>query len=351
MRWLWLTLWLTLTLPLSAAEFPPDVTLPMRVSTGLFVVQVDAIEDASDRFVALVDWRLSWRDARLAWAASPKLAERRELSGSAAREKLAQIWTPGIQMANLDGAPEITDEDLYLHSDGQIEWVRRLRGRFKASFDATSFPLDRQALAIDIVSPVYTLGRLNLASDQASRDFTGHAQLSLAGWTFGRVWFRPSTFTRWNGAPHSEMRIELTAQRQLAPYIFPIFVPIAAVLLVPLLSLWLNRWHAQSFVVEPFELMNVTTGGLFATIALTLAVYSVYPFLNSGENLVGRLFALNYVLLGISMLAILLLFKPQMAERPPLSPYVAREIYFFILWSMPALTLVTSIGLFLWALP
>ena len=56
-------------------------------------------------------------------------------------------------------------------------------------------------------------------------------------------------------------------------------------------------------------------GGLFAVIALNFTVNSVYQVLGSGDNPVSRLFALNYVALGVSLLVNVLLFRFGVVER------------------------------------
>lgn len=346
-------LWLLLLLVIGAGaedlrEFPAEADQPLRVGTGLFVVEVEAIEDNDDRFRAVVDWRVAWTDPRQVYAADA--GERRELTDDAAKRKLDTVWTPHIVLANLASEPEITDEDLYHYPNGHFEWIRRLRANFKTDLDHTSFPLDKQRLLMQIASPLYTVNQIVLQND-LDVEFSGHGQLELRGWEFGRLRFCPATVARWNGSIHSELEGTLPATRHVTPYVTSVFLPIAAVMLVPFLALWLNRWSGNSFAVEPFELMNVTTGGLFATIALTLAIYSVYPFLSSGANVVGRLFTLNYLLLGLAMLTILMLFKTQLNDRPWFSPYVALEAYKYISWAAPLLTLILMAAIFAWARP
>ncbi len=343
-------LWLLLAVGAWAdtREFPLEAEQPLRVGTGIFVVEVEAIADDEDRFRVVLDWRIAWTDPRQAYAADA--GERRELTDDAARDKLEKIWTPDIVLSNLAGTPEVTDEDLYHYPNGHFEWIRRMRATFKANLDHSSFPLDRQQLVFQISSPLYTLNQVVLQND-ADVEFSGHGELALRGWDFGRLRFCPGTVTRWNGTVHAQLEGTLPAKRQVGSYISSVFLPILAVTLVPLLALWLNRWKDQTFAVEPFELMNVTAGGLFATIALTLAIYSVYPFLSSGENVVGRLFTVNYLLLGLSMLTILMLFKTQLNDRPWFSPYVALETFKFISWAAPVLTFIATVAIFAWAWP
>lgn len=86
-------------------------------------------------------------------------------------------------------------------------------------------------------------------------------------------------------------------------------------LLIPLLAIWLNRVEDGAFQIETFELVNIIIGGLFAVIALNFTVNSVYEVLESGDNPINRLFALNYVTLAVSLAVNLLLFRFRVVER------------------------------------
>ena len=350
----WFLIWLLLAASTWAQAEPPRDSLPVWVSVGLSVGQVSEIQETTGQFTATCDLRLAWQDPRLSFVDSGRGERRREFGGRRALIQLAKMWDPGIQISNLRGAPlaeQVVDQTIWIGSEGQVEWIRRLRGSFHANYDTANFPLDRQSLTFDFLSAEYNRHSVLLTTDQSSQHFSQGQPVDLPGWRLGRTVFRSDFVSHWNGSTHSSVTASLPAGRRAAPYIAPIFTPLTATLLVPMLALWLNRWKQDNFQVEPFELMNITVGGLFATIALTLAIYSSYPFLSSGNNAVGRLFALNFWLLAFSTLVILGLFKTQLSERPLFSPFVAHELYRAICWGMPAATLTLVLGLFLTASP
>lgn len=333
---------------------PTRDNLPIRVTVGLYVVKIEEIREAQGSFSATCDMRLAWQDSRLAFDAKQAGVGRREFGGRRALAQLSQMWDPGIKLSNLRGAAiadQVVDQTLWIDAQGRVEWIRRLRGEFDAHFDSANFPVDDQWLSFNFLAADYNRHSVLLGTDQASQQFSQGVTPTLPGWRLGRTVFSSDFVSHWNGSTHSTVLGQLPASRQAAPYIAPIFTPLMATLLVPMLAIWLNRWKDNGFQVEPFELMNITVGGLFATIALTLAIYSSYPFLSSGNNVVGRLFTLNFVMLALATIVILGLFKTQISERPFLSPYVAREIYRAISWLMPVVTLVAVLALFLSALP
>lgn len=357
MRALFLALFLWLGLgPLACQEkleeMPPGVMLPIPVSLGLRVIRVDDIREAEGTFEATIDLRLSWTDPRLAFDSSREGLRRRLYGGRLAHKKMAEIWDPGIGFENLDDQQgQVVDEALWIDEDGMVEWVRRYRGQFQASFDVSNFPIDRQVLPFEFLSAEHDRHQVLLVEDAAALAFSSAAPVMFEGWNVGIAEVVSDLVTHWNGTTHSQIRYAITVQREPGDYIAPIFTPIAAVLLVPILAIWLNRWHDHRFAIESFEFMNIAVGGLFATIALTLAVYSSYPFLADGRNVVGRLFTLNYVLLAVAGVIILVLFRSQRGHHPPFSPGVALEIFRAACWIMPAVAVTAVAAIVITALP
>jgi hypothetical protein len=122
-----------------------------------------------------------------------------------------------------------------------------------------------------------------------------------------------------------------------------------ASLLIPLLGIWLNRVEDGVFQIETFEFVNLIVGGLFAVIALNFTVNSTYQVLGSGDNPVSRLFALNYVALGISLMINVLMFRFNVVGRW-FGRYVQEQLYLFLIWAVPLLMLVSAASVILVAM-
>ena len=130
--------------------------------------------------------------------------------------------------------------------------------------------------------------------------------------------------------------------------IAPIFIPLVASLLIPLLAIWMNRATEEGFEIEAFELANMGIGGLFSVIALSFAIYTAYPILAGGDNTVVRLFGLNYATLAAALGIVVLLFQYNLPLRW-FGPHVHQEVFRFITWAMPVLTLGLSVAFLLLA--
>ena len=129
----------------------------------------------------------------------------------------------------------------------------------------------------------------------------------------------------------------------------PIFLPLFASLLIPLMAIYMNRVEDGEFKIEAFELSNIVIGGLFAVIALNFTVNSAYPMLGAADNTVTRLFGLNYLVLGIAAAIIITLFRFNLVQRA-FGKYVQEQLYLSIVWAGPLLVLATAIALLLVAM-
>ena len=110
---------------------------------------------------------------------------------------------------------------------------------------------------------------------------------------------------------------------------------------LPLVAIWLNRVEDGEFKVPAFELANMVIGGLFAVIALNFTVGAAYPTLAAGDNTVTRLFGLNYMTLALSLSVVIAFYRFNFPRRL-FGRYVEEQLFLFICWALPILTLGTS---------
>ena len=223
-----------------------------------------------------------------------------------------------------------------------MELIRRTSAEFATAFDVERFPFDRQKLRLDMAIRDQTADAVALEFEQDDLDFSRvGANASLDGWDFRFVTLRSEPLAGWYGASHARVQASLEIARQSAAVATSIFVPLFASLLIPLLGIWLNRTEDGQFQIETFEFVNLIVGGLFAVIALNFTVNSAYQVLSSGDNPVNRLFTLNYITLGISLLVNVLMFRFGLVERL-FGRYVQEQLYFFLIWAVPLLVLTMA---------
>ena len=352
------------TQPTSAPTSAPTVSEPARAERPLTSIPLDAglplnvrvgsafnaitISENDGVFTSTIDLRLRWRDSRLMYPASETPRGFYEFRGEAAQQKLGEIWSPQVELANSKDAA-IESEGLRIFSDGRVEILRRITGSFAVPFDATAFPFDKQVLLVEVASKQGN-DQVTLLSLQDELSFSKVAEgLQIDGWDLGFVNIKKASVSGWYGEAGDKMLIGLGVARQPGKLIAPIFIPLLASLLIPLLAIWMNQAEGGEFKVEAFELANVIIGGLFAVIALNFTVNAEYKVIASGDNSVTRLFGLNYLTLAVGLLVIVLLFRFHLLKKV-FGQYVQEQAFLFLSWAIPVLVFGTAATFFLVAM-
>ena len=337
----------------AAAEPAPTLPLadglPVVVRTALRFEQIDEVDENERSCTATVDLRLRWMDSRLAY---PKQdgALFQEFKDAAADARLNEMWAPRVELANVIGSPSFRTIALRIYPEGQVELMQRTTSKFATTFDPQRFPFDQQKLAAEIVVRGDHQDRVMLDYHQDDLNFSaGGSERKLDRWALGLTNIRREPLPGLYDTLHSRLWIELQIRREFTMAMAPIFIPLFASLLIPLMAIYMNRVAEGEFQIEAFELCNIVIGGLFAVIALNFTVNSAYPMLGDADNTVTRLFGLNYFVLGAALTIIITLFRFNLVQRA-FGKYVQEQFYLSIVWAGPLLVLATAIALLLVAM-
>lgn len=326
----------------ASLEAPLGKGLPVMVRTAVYFVDIEEIDEHEGEFVAMIDLRLRWEDSRLRYPAEKAPRGFIDLRDEAADARIKEIWTPDVALANVEGRPGEQRHGLRIYPDGRVELMRRARARFKTSFDFERFPFDRQKLQVELVARHDTSDVVVLDHRQDDLSFTRVAgDLTLQGWTAGLLDFRRAPLIGWHGESHSRLWVSVEVARNPVKSLGAIFIPLFASLFIPVLAMWLNRIRDGQFEIPAFELANMVIGGLFAVIALNFTVSSDYPALATADNTVARLFVLDYLLLGLSLVVNLVLFRFGLVQRV-FGRHVQEQMYAYLVWALPVLALSTA---------
>lgn len=324
-------------------SIPVGKGLPIRVNVAVFFLELTAFDDTKGEFEATTDLRLRWADARLAFPASEKLRGYKELIGKAAEERLTQIWSPTVDVQNRIESGSYVGRRLRIFSDGRVESITRTSGRYKSPVRLESFPFDRQKLALRTIVREANVDQVLLTFDKDDVEFSRVSpDAKLEDWKLGLVNLRASSVAGWNGDRYATTRATLVITRHATSSVAPVFIPLLASLLIPLLALWMNRATEDGFTVDAFELANMGIGGLFSVIALSFAIYSANPNIAGSDNTVTRLFGLNYAMLALSLTIVVVFFRYEIPKRW-FGIYVQKEMFHFLSWAAPVLSLATSV--------
>lgn len=328
-------------------SLPLGKGLPVKVRVGLYFQNITAFDDNQGTFNGTVDMRLRWEDPRLRYPAETTPRGFQEYRGPSADQKLKEVWVPRVAFANLKESPSDQTTSLRIFPSGWVEVMQRTTGRFAVPIDSGAFPFDKQTLGVEVTVSRETTGEASLVVLQEDIDFSRSAQgLSIDGWTPGLINIKRYTQPGWYGEFHSGLVVGLAVARDSAKVVVPVFIPLLAALLIPMLAIWMNSTEAGEFVVDTFELGNIIVGGLFAVIALNFTINAVYGSVAKGDNTVTRLFGLNYVALGLGLATVVLLYRYNVPKRL-FGRYVQEQVFVYLSWAVPLLAFGTALAFIL----
>lgn len=324
-------------------SLPMGKGLPVTVRVGIYFQNVTAFDDNEGTFTGTVDMRLRWEDPRLRYPAETTPRGFQEYRGPEAEQKMKEVWTPPVTFTNLKEPPSYQATSLRIFPGGRAEVMQRTTGQFTIPIDAGAFPFDKQTLGVDVTVRRETTGEVSLVVLQEDIDFSRPAQdLSIDGWSPGLVNIKRYTQPGWYGESHSGLDVGLTVTRNAGRVIGMVFIPLLAALFIPMLAIWMNSTEDGEFQIDTFELANIVVGGLFAVIALNFTVNSIYRSVATGDNTVTRLFALNYVALGLGLAIVVLLYRYNVPKRL-FGRYIQEQVYSYLSWAVPLLAFGTAL--------
>ncbi|HSI87315.1 MAG: hypothetical protein ACAI35_23795 [Candidatus Methylacidiphilales bacterium] len=328
-------------------ELPQQGGLPINVQTGLFFLKIDSVQENENTFRATVDLRLRWKDSSAPATSDTAITGFQDFIGDAAKAKLGEVWVPDVEFSNMEGEPTYATQVLRVFKDGRVEFRKRVTGTFSSEFSPDNFPFDHQKLRVKLVVRGEDAKRVALDFRQEDLDFSHvSSEVEVSGWDLGLVDIHRESERGLFGEYHSGLSVELETIRQINTSLAPIFIPLFASLLIPLMAIYLNKVEDGDFQIDAFELCNIVIGGLFAVIALNFTVNSTYQSLGGTDNPVTRLFSLNYLGLGIALAIIICMFHFNMVKRM-CGKYVQEQLYVYMIWAGPLLLLATAVAILL----
>lgn len=326
---------------------PTGKGLPVQVSTAIYFVELKSFDDNKGEVEATVDVRLQWTDLRQRFPKSEATRGYKEYRGRKATEQIEKLWTPEIEPLNRvdTGTPE--GQRLRVYTNGEVEIITRTTAKYKVHVEPERFPFDRQKLVVDLVVREATTDEVVLRFDKDDIEWSRVSRrTSLDNWELGLVDLRGDELRGWNGDRYSRVIGRLTIDRTATTSLAPIFIPLVASLLIPLLAVWMNRATDEGFEIPAFELANMGIGGLFSVIALSFAIYSAYGIVAGSDNTVTRLFGLNYVSLALALGIVVVFFRYNLLLRW-FGRHVQEQAFRFLAWALPLLSVATSIAFLL----
>lgn len=271
-------------------ERPGEGGAPLEVSLGVFVMDINEIDDVGQRFNVDMFVNGSWQDPRLALPEG-------ERSGQIRTMPLDQIWTPRGLVVNDRGLTAQLPLVASVDATGNVIYRQRFSGELAADLTFSDFPFDKQRLPIFIVSYQYSPDELSFTVN--SRTGANMESFSAEGWRFesfgaeSGVFELPAT-----GISRPRLTVFIDAARDSQYYVYTLFLPMSLIVFMAWTAFWI-----QPNVVPPR--IAISTGSIFSLIAFGFSIRLSLPRVSyitrADIFLLGCMF-LVFVALGIAVM-------------------------------------------------
>ena len=200
-------------------ERPPPTAFPTPVSVGIYVLDLEKIDDAAQLFMTDFLLHVMWKDPRLA---NPSI----EFDIGSCELAYEEVWTPGIELIDRRGLEKQAEDIVEVDHTGLVTYEQRFFGEIAIPMDFKKFPFDRQKLPISIMAHGFSGKEIKFELDV---DKTGRAEsFSITDWAideglaeFTDFYYEPARqeFPRFD--------FILQAQRYAGYYIWKVLVIVA----------------------------------------------------------------------------------------------------------------------------
>jgi len=247
------------------AKRPDEWRGPTTVHFFVFVLDIDAIDDANQSFSANVYVRLRWTDKRLA-----------DPGGATRQMPLEEVWNPQVLLANRVGIlPAALPQVVEVKPDGTVQYRQRYTGQLSQPLNLSAFPMDKHTFTIHFISTAYAADQLEFVPDVARE---GHAivgggiarELSLPDWKMLSHEVLPLAYSPIGDMQIAGFAFRFEAERYRAYYFWQILLPLAVVVAMSWAPFWVERGNVG-------VRLGVATSSILTLIALRFVLANLLP--------------------------------------------------------------------------
>jgi len=290
---------------------------PTDIEIGVFIIDIDDIDDVNQRFNVDLFIVSRWQDPRLALPEA-------ERKGKVRFMMINDIWTPKILLLNDRGLKPQLREGVEVDDLGNIKYQNRLSGELKVDLEFERFPFDVQRLPIDIVSYEYSTDEMQFSPDSAI--VSQADKFSIEGWQLKLlepivdVFVVPADRTK---LPRLTYIIE--AKRDSEYYVLTMLVPMSLIIFMAWTVFWL-----QPNIVPPR--ISIATASIFSLIALGVSIRLGLPkvsYLTMADFFVLGCTLMVFIALGVAVIGSRWASSDRMEQALKLNA-IARWVYMLL---------------------
>ncbi|MGB5473090.1 MAG: hypothetical protein WBQ78_06410, partial [Gammaproteobacteria bacterium] len=286
------------------ARRPDEWKGPTRVHFLVFLIDVDAIDDANQNFTANVYIRLRWEDRRLA------------KPGAAVRQiPLESVWSPRVLLANQTGIVTKSLPDVVqVEANGTVTYHQRYTGKLSQPMHLSEFPRDRHTFFVQFVATGYSDDHLEFVPDDYPFDNSIRGgsiadELSLTDWKVLGYEALPLTYRPIKAIHTAGFGLRFEAERQFAYYLWQIVLPMGVVVVMSWAAFWVGRENigVRIGVATSSVLTLIANRFVFASLLPRLPYMTRMDYFTVGSTLL--------VFLALVMVVMIAFLETRQRER------------------------------------
>jgi hypothetical protein len=260
------------------------------VTFGIFIFDIDEIDDVNQRFSVDMFILIAWHDPRLALPEGERVGRNRLLP-------LDEIWSPRGLIVNDRGLNRQLPRTATVTDLGNVVFRQRLSGELAVALELNEFPFDKQRLPIDFVSYEYSPDELRFSVNTDLRGDAG--AFSAAGWRMKIVEPEYGEFTvPAVGVVRPRFTYYIEAQRNSQYYLLTMFLPMSLIVFMS----WTVFWLQPDIVPAR---IGISTASIFSLLALGFSIRLGLPavsYMTRADLFVIGCTLLVFVALGVAVI-------------------------------------------------
>ena len=260
------------------------------VTFGIFIFDIDEIDDVNQRFSVDMFVLISWHDPRLALPEDEQVGRNRSLP-------LDEIWSPRGLIVNDRGLSRQLPRIATVTDQGNVVFRQRLSGELAVALELNEFPFDTQRLPIDFVSYEHSPDELRFSVNTDLRGDAG--AFSAAGWRMKIIEPEYGEFTvPAVGVVRPRFTYYIEAQRISQYYLLTMFLPMSLIVFMS----WTVFWLQPDIVPAR---IGISTASIFSLLALGFSIRLGLPavsYMTRADLFVMGCTLLVFVALGVAVI-------------------------------------------------
>lgn len=234
---------------------------PTQVQVSIFLLDLDAINSASQNFEANVYFEASWKD--------PRLAD--EARGNTITRNLDEVWHPRLQLLNQQRVWKSLPDVVDIEPDGTVTQRVRVWGYFSQPLDLREFPFDAQTINIQVVAAGYSPDEVMTTPSPLSGigNHFSVADWAVTSWRLATDIKVPGP----EGVQDASIAMALDAERLTGYYWIKVIAPLILIVAMSWAVFWIDPKDTGTKI-------SITITAMLTLIAYRFAIGATLPLIS-----------------------------------------------------------------------